>query len=334
MRLLLPNLGSIIAALMALSFMVSSPQISAAQQLASPIADVSVIDDTLAADPSVEADPAADSAPAIWDPLLEINYLRGLAGVPPAKVYPALAASAAGQVNYYDINRGDPSLAGMGLHQQRPGAPGFTGTSIGARAKAAGYSSGAVTENAGFGGLHATLDWAINTVNHRLPLIHPNAIDVGFAASDSSSFTIVDVGLARTKITSQLPSVFPGDGWDGVPTSWDGSETPDPAPGVRRPLGYPITVAFSVQQKVEWGLLQLTGPDGQPLEISTPRTDWMGAVAIIPLRPLQNGETYTAHVEAKVDGKPVVKEWSFATFGRPSTPPVSERPRLVFTLGD
>jgi len=138
-------------------------------------------------------------------------------------------------------------------------------------------------------------------------------VDIGFAASDASGFTIVDVGLARAPITSQLPSVFPGDGWDDVPASWSGGETPDPAPGVRRPLGYPITVAFSVQQKVDWGLIQLSDSDGQVLDIATPRTDWMRAIAIIPIRPFQHGQTYTAHVEATVDGKPVVKEWSFTT---------------------
>ena len=51
------------------------------------------------------------------------------------------------------------------------------------RAKAAGYDSGTVTENAGFGRLDAAVEWYIGTVNHRLPLLHPGALDVGIAQS-------------------------------------------------------------------------------------------------------------------------------------------------------
>lgn len=39
----------------------------------------------------------------------------------------------------------------------------------------------------------------------------------------------------------------------------------------------------------------------------------MKAAALIPHRPLERGKSYTARVEATVDGKPVSKEWSFTT---------------------
>ena len=39
----------------------------------------------------------------------------------------------------------------------------------------------------------------------------------------------------------------------------------------------------------------------------------MRAAAIIPHRPLQRGQTYTARVVATVDGKPVEKNWQFRT---------------------
>jgi hypothetical protein len=257
-----------------------------------------------------EPDPAET---AVWSPIDQINAYRFLAGVPPASINPSLAQSAAGQVDYYDMNRSDGTMAGMGLHQQHEGAAGFTGTTMGSRAKAAGYGAGAVTENAGFGGLTTAIDWAMNTVNHRLPLIHPDAVDMGVSASDQTGFNIIDVGLRRGSVKQGLPSVYPGDGATGVPTSWDGGETPDPAPGFRRPLGYPITVAFSVNQKVEWRGFELWGPDGQQLEITTPKTDWMRAAAIVPVRPLQRGQTYLVWVKAAVDGKVVEKEWQFTT---------------------
>src|SRR5207302_5103565 len=72
-----------------------------------------------------------------------INAYRALAGVAPAASHPALMRSAAGHVAYYDLNRSDPSLAGMGLHDERADAAGFSGVSMGDRARAAGYASAA-----------------------------------------------------------------------------------------------------------------------------------------------------------------------------------------------
>jgi len=244
-----------------------------------------------------------------------INAYRAAAGVAPANFNQQLAQAAGSHVAYYDANRGDSSLAGMGLHNETSGRAGFSGPSFADRARAAGYSGGTVTENAGFGGVNRAIEWYMNTVNHRLPLIHPSALDMGYAESASSGFNIIDVGVRRDKLSTPLPSVYPGDGAYGVPTAWDGGESPDPAPGLPRPLGYPITVAFGVYQKVEWGNIELRGPSGESVAINTPRKDWMRAVAIIPHRPLAPNSTYTAVVETTVDGKPAKKEWRFTTGG-------------------
>src|SRR5688572_14145009 len=270
-----------------------------------------------AAEPVVAVEPAVESVAESVDPgLALINAYRAAAGAPPAALHPALQSAALGQVQYYDLNRGDASLAGMGLHQQKSERPGFTGATMGERARNAGYGGGSVTENAGFGTIQSAIGWAVNTVNHRLPLIHPSAVDMGYAVSGGPSgngFNIIDVGLRRERLPVPLPSVYPGEGATDVPVSWDGGEVPDPAPGVPRPLGYPITVAFGVYQRVEWLELSLYGPDGAILPVSTPKTDWMRAAAIIPHRPLQRGQTYTARVVATVDGRTVEKNWQFTT---------------------
>ncbi|HEX2988078.1 MAG TPA: CAP domain-containing protein [Chloroflexota bacterium] len=275
-----------------------------------------------AGEPDGEATTQNGDAPAdatfqstsVWPPEMElINSYRAAAGVRPAEINPSLDSSASSHVRYYDANRGDPSLAGMGLHSETPGRPGFTGATMGNRARAAGYSGGTVTENAGYGSFAGAVDWYMNSVNHRLPLIHPSALDMGYAESPESRFSIVSVGLRHESV--QSPSLYPGPDAQGVPTSWDGSETPNPAPGLARPLGYPITVAFGVSQRVAWSSFSLSGPEGEPVEFVVSRTDWMRAAAIIPTRPLQPGATYTVQVEATVDGKPFSKEWSFTTAG-------------------
>lgn len=240
-----------------------------------------------------------------------INSYRAAAGVRPAEINPSLETSASSHVRYYDANRGDPSLAGMGLHNETAGRPEFTGATMGDRARAAGYSGGTVTENAGYGNFAGAIDWYMNSVNHRLPLIHPSALDIGYSQSPESGFSIVAVGLRRNDV--QSPSLYPGPDGHDVPISWDGSETPNPAPGIARPLGYPITIAFGVNQRVAWNSFSLSGPEGEPVEFAISRTDWMRAAAIIPTRPLQPGATYTMAVDATVDGKPFSKEWSFTT---------------------
>ncbi|HEV2124520.1 MAG TPA: CAP domain-containing protein [Chloroflexota bacterium] len=263
------------------------------------------------------ADVAAATELVLEDPALAlINSYRAAAGVAPARLHPALQQAAEGHVVYYDLNVGDPLLTGMGLHRQDPERPGFTGSTMGERARNAGYTSGSVTENAGFGRIESAINWAIHTVNHRLPLIHPSALDMGYSVSggpEGRGFGIVDVGLRRDRLNEPLPSVYPADGATDVPTLWDGAETPDPAPGVPRPMGYPITVAFGLYQRVEWHTLELFHPSGELLPVSTPFTDWMRAAAIIPHQPLERGQTYTGRVEATVDGKRVSREWHFTT---------------------
>ena len=82
-------------------------------------------------------------------------------------------------------------------------------------------------------------------------------------------------------------------------------------------------MAFGIYQRVEWTELALFGPDGAPLAVSTPRTDWMRAAAIIPHRPLLRGQTYTARAVAQVDGKEVTKQWQFSTRRNSSVSPRS-----------
>jgi hypothetical protein len=138
---------------------------------------------------------------------------------------------------------------------------------------------------------------------------------MGLAASNVSGFNVIQVGLRRDASSAALPSIYPPDGASGVPTSWDGAEAPDPAPGIPRPLGYPITVAFGVNQRVEWRTTELRSAAGEILETSTPRKEWMRALAIIPLRPLEAGQTYTVTVEAVADGRPVTRSLSFTAAG-------------------
>ena len=300
--------GRALLALCLAFLILATPSIPAASA-EEPSAENQVVEEALPADETVEFQSAST-----WPPELAlINRYRIAAGVRPAEINPSLDRSASSHVLYYDANRGDPSLAGMGLHEETPGRPEFTGTTMAQRARAAGYSGGTVTENAGYGSFEGAVEWYMNSINHRLPLIHPSALDMGYSVSASSRFSIVAVGLKRGGDEVPPVSLYPAPDAADVPVSWDGSEAPDPAPGLPRPLGYPITVAFGINQNVQWQAFALDGPDGQPVGIAISRKDWMRAAGIIPKHPLDPGATYTVRVEATVDGQPFSKDWSFTT---------------------
>src|SRR5262249_1876832 len=113
-----------------------------------------------------------------------INCYRALAGVGPLTLDDTLNRAAPAHVTYYALNAGDLSLAGMSLHEETPGRPGFTGADSDARARAAGSTDWYVDENVGLGGTpEATVDWFVNSVNHRENLLHPGTIHLGYAES-------------------------------------------------------------------------------------------------------------------------------------------------------
>jgi hypothetical protein len=244
--------------------------------------------------------------------LERINQYRAAADVRPAGLHPALMESANGHASYFDQNK-DAYMTGLGLHEQLGERPGFTGVTMRDRARGAGYTLGPVTENAGFGGLVIATEWAMGTVNHRLPLIHPSAVDLGLAQSDVSGFNVMAVGLRRGLDHGKLPSFYPANGATGVPVLWDGGETPDPAPGLARPLGFPITVCFALGQQVEWETIELIGPDGAPVEADIRQTAWMSATALIPHRPLARASTYFVRLRARLPDGTIERESSFQT---------------------
>jgi hypothetical protein len=243
-----------------------------------------------------------------------VNAYRALAGSAPLTLDPKLNAASAAHASYYVQNYGDRTLAGMGLHSETTGRPGFTGADVPDRARAAGYDAIAVDENAGLvGDPRRMIDWCIGTVNHRVNLLHPSAVHLGYGLATKPAIDIVNIGFSATRPSVQLPTVYPGVGQRDVPISSLVGETPDPALGVPRPLGYPITISFGIRDTVQFGGWSLTDSAGQALQVYTSQKAWLRTLAIIPAKPLRAGETYTAKVSGTVNGQPFDKTWSFTT---------------------
>jgi hypothetical protein len=242
-----------------------------------------------------------------------VNYYRALAGLAPLKLGSALNQSAQAHATYYRLNYGDPTLAGMGLHQETAGRPGFTGRDWPDRLRAAG-GSGTVDENMGLlGQPGAVVDAWVDTVNHRWNMLHPSAVSLGYGIDTQHPVDVLDIGFADAAGGTERPAVYPGPNQRDVPTRSGLWETPDPAPGVPRPVGYPITATFPLRATVTWGDPQLVDGAGQAVAIALSRKPWLRGLAIVPKAPLNHATTYRATLRGTVDGRSFEYAWSFTT---------------------
>lgn len=263
--------------------------------------------------------------------LARINEARAAIGVPPLKRHPALDTAASAHANYYKVNFGDPSLAGMGLHYEDPGKPGFTGADFSARAKAAGYS-GSINENIGLSGsLLVTVDWSLDTINHRLTLIDPRYTDVGFGVVNDGKVKIevIDLGTVQWRNTIE-PSWEPWPPPDAtnIGLRFDG-EGNDPIAGLTLPTGYPITLKYNGASKVAFTGAKLSSPGQADVPVvAQAGTGFItrNTYMVLARAPLQPGVTYTVAIDGTLDGAAFTRKWSFTTKGTAIAPSVAPTP--------
>ena len=253
-----------------------------------------------------------------------INSYRAWLGLPPMTRHPALEAAAMAHARYYQLNYGDPSLAGMGLHQEQEGKPGFTGASIGDRARAHGYT-GSVNENIGLSGsLITSLRWFMGTINHRLPLIDPRYTDIGFGwvSEGDVRIEVIMVGAPSwSEAASPEWVAWPADGTTGVDTHFWG-EAPNPFPGAAFPVGYPITLKYFGPGDVVFTGASLRA-NGQPAEILLATgSGWLSrrTALVAATSPLEPGVTYTYTITGTANGQPFTYQASFRTAVSPDEP--------------
>ena len=263
-----------------------------------------LLPDMSAPEPTVES-----SGDVVID---RVNYWRALAGLPALPMNAALMQATRNHADYHVLNGG-------GAHTESPGLPGFTGSSIHDRAVEAGYPRRSwVDEDVAFNSdALENVDLFVETVFHRLPLLHPSAIAIGYATASGNgrAITVIDVGLDQNYDPGlDLPVVYPGPGQADVPRLWYAYESPNPVPGVPNPVGFPVTVSFLIGQSVEWGVVSLVGAGGAVVDIILAEgPTWRKSLGIVPRTPLEPGTTYTATVTGTVDGVGITKTWSFTT---------------------
>lgn len=278
---------------------------------------------------AVGAAPTAESDPdGTIGGLARINEARAAIGVPPLKRHAALDQAATAHANYYKLNYGDPGLT---LHYEEAGKPGFTGRSFSDRAKVAGYS-GSINENIGLSGsLLVTVDWSLDTINHRLTLIDPRYTDVGFGVINEGKIKIevIDLGTVQWRSTIEPHwTPWPPPDATNIGLRFDG-EGNNPIAGLKFPTGYPITLKYNGPGAVKFTGAKLSSPGQAEVPIlAQTGTGFItrNTYMVLPNAPLGQGTTYTIAIDGTLDNAPFKRTWSFTTKGTAAAPKASPSP--------
>lgn len=249
-----------------------------------------------------------------------VNAVREAAGLQPLRYDPRLGAAAQGHAIWLDANDAQG-------HTEQEGTPHFTGLTVGDRTAAFGYPRPA-SEVALSGEPDQAVELWMETLYHRLPLLHPGHTEAGAGAAGRRA--VMNLGPSGE---SDQMVLWPYPGQTGVYTQWQAhTETPDPLrlyPGVPDPVGTTITLQMGRRpQRLTLDQATLTTADGRPVPVllfAPELDDWLtAAVAMIPREPLAPGTTYTAHMAGTVDfgsgPRPYARTWSFTTAEAPAPP--------------
>lgn len=261
---------------------------------------------------AVLPDPDPESLRALaW-----VNKYRAAAGLAPMTYDQSLGLAAAGHARYLAENH----LQG---HYQQPGTPLYFGYAPADRVSYYGYVGG-VSEVVHFvDRAEEAVDGWMETIYHRIPLIHPGNRVMGYGhAGRESRANVIEAGPGDDADQTVL---WPHPGQTGVPVQWSGLEEPDPLrlyPGTEGPVGYTVTLTFGrAPTHLTLRTAAMTGPGGAGVSVMrfSPENDehLRDTVALIPYKPLQPGSTYSVRLAGTVDyGEgPVAydRQWSFTT---------------------
>ena len=159
------------------------------------------------------------------------------------------------------------------------------------------------------------------TFHHRLPLLRPGLVRIGWGATTGAS--VLDVLSLVQPDYRYYHILWPPDGMKGVPLRFE-PELPHPVPGVNpSTLGYPITVQRHVpggETSLELRLYE--GSDvnpshevpcyySTPSKPSNPELKPEGAYCLIPKSPLKSFNRYTVCAKDLFSDKRFT--WCFTT---------------------
>jgi uncharacterized protein YkwD len=260
-------------------------------------------------DPAVKV--AGDAAVA----LAAVNTDRAQAGLPPVRLDPQLSASAVSHSFYWLFNYFAPSVSGLGIHLETRGDPGYSGVYPWTRAVAFDYPNQRIGEDITHSGAPdtAVAEW-VNSVFHRFAIMRPDLRFIGYGEADIGSVLMEDMEFGFAVAAPAAPVLYPGAGQTQVPATFVDNELPDPVPaGKPRTTGYPVTVTFSVADRVSMHSFTLMSPSGAMLAayVLSPSGSTENSASLLPVAPLVAGAVYTARISATVNGSAYLRTWTF-----------------------
>lgn len=267
-----------------------------------------------------------------------VNEYRDVMGLEPLELDSNASTAAQNHCDYFVAHPELYPVEGFNGHYEWPEYDGFTGYGFTDRMHNAGFDGFAFSEVMDFVGRP---QWAverwIGTLYHRVPFTIPRANEMGYGWATGSgplNCDVIDFGR-HTETTPELDGMtvpFPVDGMTGVPTSWDGLETPQPPlpAGVSYPTGPVITLSFGTRDFfAETVLIESSLRDQHGVDVPHVAADQgddvhlkYGTLSVIPHDPLTAYTTYTVklrwfrYYKAPLEDDPPYEasfEWSFTT---------------------
>ncbi len=252
------------------------------------------------------------------------NALRVAMGIDCASIALALCTSAQSHCNYYTENQGT-SCQTSSPHDEMAGCPGYTGSDLGTRFKAAGYTlrqSGSECM-AFLDDPVGAVNTFVNSVYHRSPILDPWMRDFGYG--NSTGCDTIDFGTG-TMSAATITAFYPYADETGLPTSFDGSlEGPEPpTPPSGWPSGYPVTL-YAQNFTVDTHTFTLDGDstpiDHQWLDSSTDMDLTSYEKVLYANAPLTANTTYHVVISGSVKGTATTFDWKFTTGAATPTRP-------------
>jgi hypothetical protein len=163
-----------------------------------------------------------------------------------------------------------------------------------------------------------SLDWFIGTINHRLTLLDPRYMHIGFGVvNDGVKVEVIDVGAPDWSNTADTTwEQWPPDGASGIALSFSG-ESPDAFHGnaPAYPVGVPITLKYLGAGTVSFKSATIT-TGGQPVpSFAVVGDGWLSrnTYMIATNTPMQAGTAYAVTVTGTANGQGFTRTWSFRT---------------------
>ncbi|OKP92731.1 CAP domain-containing protein [Paenibacillus sp. P32E] len=265
------------------------------------------------------ADPTSEGSGYTEDQLEGLQFLnevRTRAGIPPVQLNAAITKAAISHAEFYNNNQAD--LPGLSAHSEISGKPGYTGQSVIARMKAAGWASGSQGYASGEV-MHfqqksskAAIQGWLDTAYHRDIILDPRYTEIGIGLVNGTA--VLDAGgPGKTQPVAGGISVYPYDQQTNVPVGFYGSEIPNPLEQFEAKYsGYIISAATDKNMISHQTVL--TDEKGTEVPYYEEFKD-DNTLFIYPKSVLKGNHKYTVSLEYQVEGSldTQTKVWSFTT---------------------